>query len=735
MIRSDSSFRFRRHVVAMAVCAACVPLAVLADDEAKPVQATVSLGAGAVSGNSADRAQFGQYNGLRDRRGAASLDIDYNLRDESRLTWIQFDGSRLLGDTRDMNLVWKNPGSWKLRASYSELVRNDPNSLNTGLAGAGTASPQVIVLPAGPGTGSEFELKTKRTSLGVGFTKVLSPRMQVEIDLKTENKEGSRLFGTGMNCPSAAAIGCLGTTGVNTGWALLALPEPVKTNHSQVEARLSYGAQKFRLHLGYYGSYFRNDLGSINPVIPGSLNNPLGTSLPLNTGLQALLSQPVALAPDNQAHQLDLSGSYDLTPSTRATFKIARSTATQDESFAAMGLPGAPIGFGGLGGKVDTSLTKLGITSRPMAQLSLLADVRVEDKQDQTPLGAYNNNGVGTSTNSHLPLKRTSGKAQASWQFNSDYRGTLGADFETIDRGAFTASSTVNGVSALRAKTEENGVRAELRRRMSEEVSGSVMVSSSQRTGSNWLKPVAGGGVIEVPNPTDLATGFTASSIFMPTLADRKRDKVRVSSDWRPSEDLSLQFSMEQGKDRYTLPTSYGLQSTRMSQYGFDVNYAVNDKWNVNGYVTRGNQTQNQARAAGTWMAFDNTNTTVGLGVTGKASSALEVGAQLAYMDDTSSYAQTLDAGAGADSAALLAATGGLPNVVYRKTALRLYGKYNLDKVSSIRVDLMQQRWTVNDWAWGYSGVPFVYSDGTTVTQKSSQSVGFLGVTYTVLWQ
>jgi len=129
-------------------------------------------------------------------------------------------------------------------------------------------------------------------------------------------------------------------------------------------------------------------------------------------------------------------------------------------------------------------------------------------------------------------------------------------------------------------------------------------------------------------------------------------------------------------------------------------------------------------------MAFENTSFNAGLGFTGKIASNFEIGGTLSFSDDQSVYAQTLDAFAGADSVALLAASGGLPDVVYRQTALKLYGNYALDKRSSIRVDLIHQRTQVRDWAWGYSGVPFAFSDGTTLSQKQSQNVGFIGVSY-----
>ncbi len=67
----------------------------------------------------------------------------------------------------------------------------------------------------------------------------------------------------------------------------------------------------------------------------------------------------------------------------------------------------------------------------------------------------------------------------------------------------------------------------------------------------------------------------------------------------------------------------------------------------------------------------------------------MEVGGNLAYVNDRNVYAQTLDTYAGADSAALLAATGGLPNITFRQAALKLFGKYEIDKNRSLGVNLI----------------------------------------------
>lgn len=701
---------------------------------ASVAEGSASLGLGLVSGNRQDRLLFDQYNGLRPGADAFGLlGLEYYRRDEDRGTSTQFQASDLLTDNRELGLRWKRQGDWKFSADYRELVRRDPHTVNSGLIGAGSTSPVVAPLLNGPGSGSDLDLKIKRTGLGVAFSKILSRDWQFDASLKTEDKEGARLFGIGMNCPSVIAPRCGVTTGTQVGWAVLMLPEPINSNHSQAEARVSYAQGKLRLSMGYYGSFYRNSNGSMTASVPDSLYNPLGVITPLSPGLQTTLNQPIALPPDNQAHQLDLLGSYSFNRTTQLNFKLAYSQATQNSNFAADGLTGGPAGRADLDGKLSTTLAQVGVTSRPVPKLSLTGNLRYEHRSDSTPIALYNLVGSSTYTNRALPLTRTSGKVQAAYQFSSDWRGTLGVDVQNIDRGEFTPSSAVAGITALRQKTDETGVRAELRRRMSENLSGAISVESRRRDGSNWLQDNSGLGVTEVRDPSAASTGFS-TGIFMPTLADRRRDKLRLQADWQPSEKLSLQLSAEGGRDRYDSPSVYGLRKAHMDQVSLDWNYAVSDKWGLNGYLSRGRQELDQARPGAAIMAFDNTASTLGVGFTGKPTGKLEIGGTLAVTDDRSVFDQTLDATADAGSAALLAATGGLPDITFRQATLKLFGRYTLNKQSSVRVDFIHQRSRWNDWAWGFDGRSFVYSDGSTVNGRQTQNVSFVGVTYTHRW-
>ncbi|UCE31003.1 MAG: MtrB/PioB family decaheme-associated outer membrane protein [Burkholderiales bacterium] len=714
----------RETALALALLAAFAPAH--ADDESV-MEASVAAGLGTASGDSADRSLFGQYNGLRRRSVYGLLDGDYYRRNDDEGTMTRLQAFDLLGETRTVSFVWKRQGRWKLGLDYSDLVRHEPYIVNTGMLGAGTTTPRVVHLPGGPGTGSDLELKTKRSRLGLSYATWLAPSLELQTKVTTENKDGSRLFGAGMGCPSFVAPGCGFTTNISAGWGVLFLPEPVESNHTQVELRLSYAADKLRLSGGYYGSFYSNSAGSLDPDVPGSLNNPLGVLLPLSPGLQPILGQRIALWPDNQAHHFDLAGVYVFTPSTRANFKLGYSRATQNQSFAGAGLSGAPAGVADLGAEVNTTLAHVRVTSRPIRKLSLSAEMRYTDRDDDTPLDEYNLIRSTTFTNRQLSRTKLRGKLQASYQFSSDYRGTLGAEYESIDRDAFTITSAVSGISALRQKTDEVSYRAELRRRMSDDFSGAISWVTSRRDGSNWQRVNSGLGVTEITDPAiDLVTG----SVFMPTVADRERDKIRLVANWQVDRDLSLQFSAEDGRDRFTTLRNLGLKNTRMATYTVDWDYRITRRWNFSGYVSHGLQKLNQARQAGYVMAYDNSSMDIGLGLTGNPTGDLEVGGSLSFIYDTSRDAQTLEASGNANSAALLAASGGLPDIVFRRMQLSLFGSYELSDESSVRVDLVHQRARLNDWAFGYDGVPFVHGDNTTVSQQPRQSVTFFGIRY-----
>jgi len=706
----------------------------------RPGAGSVSVGAGIVTGNQRDRSLFGQYNGMRKHDTNLLLDLDYVRRNDETGHWLTLRGRNLGLDTPEMGVKVERQGDWRFSADYNQVVRHDPRTINTGVTGIGTTTPAVNLIA--PGQGTDYNLEMKRTALGFAGDKWITPRLQVELSFKNEDKDGSRLFGRGFTCTSAAAplpantsqVGCAAAP--NSQYALLMLPEPVNSTIKQFEAKLNYAGDRLTLSGGYYGSFYTNSNGNLSPTVPGTLYNPLGVATALATpagagmtqfnGIRGLLQLPMSLPPDNQAHQLYASGTYAFTNKTRATFKYAYTRATQDKDFASTGFTGAPRA--NLGGRMDTNLAQVGITSRPIPKLSLLANVRYEDRNDKTPDALYNLEGVNRFANTQSNLKRISAKAEGSYQFPYALRGTLGIDYDTSDRGQFGLPDSVGGLAALRQKTWEGGTRVELRRAMSETVSGAISYGHSRRDGSVWLKPNTLPATGVTPMSNDAI--FNRTSGFPAIFTDRTRDKVKALADWQALERLSLQFVVEHASDKYSEPGSKGLTNAGARLYSLDAAWALSEQWKVNGYASRGRQTSQIDHSTGYTMGLKNLNTTLGLGVQGKPNGRWTVGANAAYINDRNIYDQGLDQAASAANIAFLNTSGGLPDVTFRQTRLNFFGNYMINRSASVRLDLVHQIAKLNEWTWTNNGVPFLYSDGTTIGMNPTQRVSYLGATY-----
>ncbi|WP_372523545.1 MtrB/PioB family decaheme-associated outer membrane protein [Sulfuricaulis sp.] len=740
---------FSKKVMVLAVLAAFNPAYGAEGDDiaqlTKP-ESSAGIGLSYASGNSNEKSIFGQYNGMRHGNYYGQLDIDAVKRDDATGTWTILTGRNLGLDDRDLSFSQQKQGDWKYYAEYSQLSRYYPRTINTGMLGAGSTNPTVVLLLA-PGTGTELNLATKREGVGLGMEKWLTPSLQFEANIKNEDKEGARLFGKGFAC-SAAWVTAGVCSASTTQWALLMLPEPINSNIRQLEAKLNFSRDKLLLTGGYYGSFYTNAYGNLTPNVPGTLNNPLGTPTVLDAGLRNTLGLPMALPPDNQAHQLYLDGNYAFTPKTRMTFKYAYTHATQTDNFLGNGLTGAPAGKADYGGVVDTTLLQLGLTTHPMQKLSVLANLRYENRKDKTPQALYSVDGTEVFANSKYSLKKIAGKLEGSYQLPDNYRATLGTDYEMLDRGDFSSpgcgaidpitgectGSSIAGVTAVRAKTEEIGWRAELQRSISETLTGSVSYASSRRDGaSNWLKPNS----LPATGTTELSDTqiYNRTGIFPMIFENRIRDKVKLMADWSATERLSLQFIVEDAQDSYGAPTQKGLRDSGSLLYSIDAALTLSEAWKLTGYWSQGDQDIRVAHSTGYDAVLRNLNTTLGIGVAGKLSGRLAVGADLSYLNDSTKYNETLDGSASAANKTFLAQQGGLPEVSYDEFRLKLFGKYALEKNADLRVDLVHFRARLDEWTWGYGGTPFTYSDNTIVSFDPKQHVTYVAATYIYKWR
>lgn len=708
-----------RKILFLALLAAFGPAQ--AEDEkvaalVNPNTTVVSGGVGMASGSPADRALFGQYNGLRTQDFNLLLDVLYTRRDNEG-TWSRAEGRNLGLDILEFGVAGGRQGDWKLSLDYNQMVRRDPHTINTNMGDLGSTSPIIRNSLAAPGAGGDIDLSVKRKAFTLGASKWILPNLAFDASYKIEDKDGRRLTGVGGYCSNVMTPVCIGVNG--TVGALYLTPEPIDSSTQQFEAKLTYSGAGYGITGGYYGTLFSNSNSVMAPVFPNGASTLTNTGSALGP-LAANLAQPLALPPDSQSNQFYLSGFASLPLNTRVNFKAAYTLATQNDAFPGQTLAGAAPGVSSLNGEVETTVVQVGLTSRPLPLLNVNASARFEDRKNNTDLGNYVVSPKGTQyTNWPNSANFGNAKLEAGYQFPNVGRATVGVDyaFNNRDRPVGTTWIPATSMAAMRESTNETGFYADFRRSMDETFNGAVTYRHAKRDGYHWysIDPANGFPFVRYDS-LPLLTG-----IYPATMLNRTRDSVKVTGDWAATSALSLNFSLEGGRDNYDGPGDGRLHDTGFQLYNVDAALALSENWKATGYASWGKQTLSMQQVFGYAADLEQTNTALGLGVVGTLMAGVEVGGDLSYVEDRNHYNLSMTTGA---------AVANLPDNSYRATLLKLFGKVTLDKKSDLRFDLIQQWAKYNDWTWGSDGVPFAYSDNTTVTMQPTQNVTFFGVRY-----
>jgi len=616
-------------------------------------ETTVRLG---VMGQRGELPRLGQFNGYQDRRVVGLADFDFVQRQDAEGLWLRASGRNLGLASREVRGEYERQGQWGLWLDYSRLVRQEPAVFNTGLAGIGTATQAISGVPL-----RDVELGTRRDRGTLGFNVRLGEAFSVQVQYRHEEKDGERLFGRG------------------SGQFLV---EPIGSQTQQLDVLASYSHQGLHLVGGYYGTVFVNK----------------HSFLDVNTGAD------IALAPDNQSHQLSLAGTYAFTPGTRANFKVAYGRATQNETFfIAPDFPGNVQTD--LAGKVDTTSAQVGFSSRLMPGLSLLGNARYEDRDDKTPRYPFLTPSTGRDGfNTPFSRRQTTAKLEAQYMLPIGVRLAGGVDFDERRRSTLDIRQ-----ASWRTRNSELGYRLEARSALSESLSGALAVVRSRRDGSEYL-----------PANNNAAADFIDPIHF----ADRQRDRVRVSFDWAPMQALSLQLVADESRDRYD-GRPLGPESGRARLLSLDGTYTVSEDWQFYGFVTRDENFASQSTISGanapggivaqTWRAnLRSEGDAVGLGVRARPMAKVTVGADVVASRDFSSYGLE----------ATIPDAARLPDIRTQRNSLRLYGTYEVDKQFTVRLDLASERLYTDDWTW----TGWTYADGTTVRVQPRERAEFVGI-------
>ncbi len=680
---------FPLSIIAAALYGAFGPaLAQDADEIARLTKpsSSVEVGIGYVSD---DNQRFGQYTGLNEDGAYGLIGLDVNRRDDATGTWLRLTGRNVGLDSRELRFENERQGNWGYFIDFSQTPRFDPFTVTTRLTGIGTTTQTLL----GSATAQQYHLKTERDKITVGFDKMLAKGLGLEVRFSNEEKEGDRLWGQG-------------TFGPN-GWVFLT--DPIDQTTQQLEAKVNYTTERFQLSGGYYGTMFENKNNLLS--VPGSPIFP-----------------EMALPPDNESHQVFLAGGYNFSKATRGNFKVAFGRITQNELFPTTPIVGAPAS---LNGQIDTTLIQGGLTTRVSPAFSMRADLRYENRDDKTPIFRYfpTQDTAGSTNNGRneaRDIETTSAKLDAYYRLPMDLRLSGGVEFVEKKRNAIPVRSV-----SFREKTDETSIRAEVRRSISETLTGAVSAVHSRRRGSDWL--------INLNNGGTATTGDLNAPLH---LADRDRNTLGLALNWMPTEPLALGFRADISNDDYSgrnlVPFDLGPREGKGQFLSADASYMFTDEVQGTAWVSHGvnsfenalcrDDTPNTCTATDprpVWAAEQtNTATSFGLGVRAKLTSRIDMTADASYSNvkdeiDLTSISPTTS------SAITL-----LPDINTKVTTVKLSAKYALQRNASVRLTYIHDQYKTDDWTWAFWNYTPLTDGGTTVLQNPKQKVDFVGVSY-----
>lgn len=715
---------------------------------------TIEVGAGYV--NRASR-KFGEYNGLDnkgvypigefDLRGGDPYDSDGSWRWRAR-------GLDLGLRTRELSLDLGQQGRFRITGGYSESLRTQWDGYVTPYGGGGSTALTLGNYPAASARGatgatswnniqnaapaaailarlSSFDIETQRNRVELGFGLNLTPEYEVKASIRHETKDGTKLTG--------AAFG---------GFRGAFLPEPIDYVTDQIEASIGYAGKALHWQVGYFGSVFKNDVNVWTAANPFA-GNALATAAADRIYLGSM--------PDNEFHQLNLSGGYKFSPTTRLTLAAGYGRGTQNAAYAIT--PGTGfVPVGSLNGEVIRSNIDAKLTMRPVTGLNLALAYKYDDRDNRTASNGYAHGEADAPTTIPNPIPANSSLLHVNEplsrrlqqiSFDADYQVARGQavkaayEWQQIRRECGGPETDCFDT----ATTRENTLRIEYRNNMSPTLTGRLGYAYSDRTTSEYSDPSPSAG---------------ARRSF---LAPRQRDKIRSAISFVPAEALSLQASIDYNRDRYT-DTRYGLKDSHSWAANFDVAYAIGDDTSLTAFYSyedlRNRIDGNAATVPGTapapatcgtilgttqpvnaardpcrdwFMTGSDKVHTFGIGFVHKGllGGRMELKGDLVYTEAKSPVDLTGATYYSDGTNLIYVPATSFPNATSKMIDLRLSAKYALSPASAIRVGYQYRRLSGEDWQWDAyrdAGITAVQAFVGTGIQAPHYDVHAIGVAY-----
>jgi MtrB/PioB family decaheme-associated outer membrane protein len=773
-----------------------LPLAAMADSAAEIAaltQPTNTIEIG-IENVSKDSAKFGEYSGL-DKKGVTGIG-NFSLRGGDAYgsqaggqgtTRYEFSGSDLGTTSRELSGSISDQGKWSVGASYDQLRHNFTDSYQTpyqGSMGGNSFTLPDTFLGIDFNTGTTpplsdaqlaafrtVKVHTERQNTGFNAEYLFNPQWSVQFDYNRLDQTGAKLIGASGAPDLSNAV----NTGVGETIAILMNPTSYKTETYNLS--LNWVGDDAHFKLNYFASIFKDDYRSLawdNPFYDPEGSEP--PPYPVNV---------LATAPDNEFHQLNFSGGYDFSATTKLAGGLSYGRNTQHTGYIQDPLYFDQLGLDALGtpprssldGRVITTHADLKLTNQTSRDLSLSAGFKYDERDNQTPSDVYGpftsiaGDPWGTVVNTPVSNRKTLLELAASYRIDKAQSLRFAYEYEAIKRWCNNAPNPLALVSA--DPTNFPSVLDDYASYYTNNACVQVPETKENKLAGNYKLKAGGNLTFNAGFSYAKRRAEVSSSYYNPmqTSADglqnlgyvgyfdssRKQQIVKAGVNWQASDKVNVGLNGRYVEDKYE--ATLGVQKGNAWGLNLDAAYAYSDKGSVSAYLTTQRRQRDLLSSAAhspvdpvladtLWSnRLDDDTDTLGINfkqkglLGGKLELSGDVSYSLAKTRYSTNGASCTDAGvcygeiAPADQV-LTQISGDLPTIKNETTRLKLTGTYQFDKTSKVALTYMYKKLKSEDYFYGayqYGNTdPLVLP---TNQQAPSYSVNLFGVSYIYSFQ
>ena len=520
--------------------------------------------------------QFGQYTGLHESGPTLIGNLGWRQwRDDE---YWKVDLSDLGLQTRSGQVTWRFADQLKIAFSIdnSLQVRND--SARTPFIGDEilrlpdnwVASNATSGFTALDGNLRGFDRELERQRYDFSMSAAISKNWQADVSFQVENKQGVSDTAGAIYRDASAAQAAL-------------LPEPIDQTTTSISFLTGYTGDALLFNVSYQFIDFKNAIDSLvwqNPYVSN-----LGSDVDYPAGFGAL-----AMAPDNQQHQLRVKGVYQLSPISRVDVDASYASTTQNTSFLDYSVnPNLavtdPLPRTSFDGQVDTSTFATGLNIRPWRRLELDARYRFENRDNSSPRDGYNYI-RGDSSNqpaslmtvyntTHSRLRQTA-SLEGHYPLPLRSRLTLGYEFEDTQR----SNSAVE-------TTQENRWVAKLRSQPLQNTQVKIEGSFADLAASEYQWDQSYYGLLDtdlINQTPDSQRYITHPALSQYHVANRERSEFKATVNQMLNARWSLSASGFLRSDNYD-KTELGLINADMQRVNVDATYIASNVLQITTYI------------------------------------------------------------------------------------------------------------------------------------------------------